>query len=137
MRQEQGVLTIRIHRPRLSTLAATLIGIILYSLITARLYPTAFDIFIFYNNPSFTANFSAYDLNILGSLIFYGFAEVVPLFFGSVFSPLVGLLTGGLGFFIGTFYSANFRNDYGGSNLGDYFGFYNQTTFWVLCSIWH
>ncbi len=135
LKQDQGVLTIRIHRPRLSTLVAVLIGIILYSLITARLYPTAFDTFIFYSNPSLTANFNAYDLNTLGALIFFGFAEVVPLFFGSVFNPLVGLFTGGLGFFIGTFYSSNFRSDspdYGGRNLGDYFGFYNQYHLWGI-----
>lgn len=132
VRQDQGVLTIRIHRPRLSTIVAALIGIILYSLITARLYPTAFDPFIFYSNASLNVNFSAYDLNILGSLIFFGFAEVVPLFFGSVFSPLVGLLTGGLGFFIGTFYSSSFRNDFGRSNLGDYFAYYNQNPLWGI-----
>jgi len=131
VRQDKGVLTIRIQRPPIASLVAVLVGTILYSLMTARLYPLAFDSLILYNNPTpiiFT-DLRAFDLSMLGSLIFFGFAEIVPLFLGSIFEPIVGLLTGGVGFFIGTYYSYNFRNGdfgYGGSNLSDYFGFYNQ-----------
>lgn len=58
-KDDKGVLTIRIDRPRLTHLIATLVGIILYSLLTARLYPIAFDQLIFYSNSSYNTAFNA------------------------------------------------------------------------------
>lgn len=128
---DKEVVTIRIGKPRLTHLIAAPIGIILYSLLIARLYPIAFDQLIFYSNPSYNNTaFNAYDLNILGALALFGLFEVVPLFFGAIFASLVGLLVGGVGFFIGTYYSMDFRINYGGSSISDYFGFYNQSHIW-------
>lgn len=49
---------------------------------------------------------------------------------GAIFGSLTGLLVGGIGFFVGTYFSVNFRADYGGSSAADYFGFYNQYHIW-------
>jgi len=134
------VWTISIGKPRMVSLLPSLIGIILCGLLISLVDLHVFVPF-FYLSVGRGTYYSGvyYDtyqrlFEVLGLLAIFGLVNVVPLFFGAAFGSIVGLLTGGIGCFVGTYGSFSIYYAYWFSQHGSasYFDFLNQNGLWYL-----